>query len=285
MSAAFPYRGRTLALATMHRKEEVIAPPLRALLGAKLVVPVIDTDQLGTFSGETPRPGGALEVALRKARLGMQAAQCHLGLASEGSFGPHPGIFCLPCDTELLVFVDDERGFTLAEAVRSPDTNFFQATIDTLAAARAAARQALFPSHAVVLRPEPWGDRQVIFKGIVSEAQLAEAFAACRAAPAMGQVWLETDMRAQHNPSRRRVIAEVADKLARRLATSCPACVAPGWGRVDVEFGLPCQGCESPTELVRCELWGCVRCAHQERRPRPDGRKWAKPGECGFCNP
>ena len=73
----------------MHRKEEAIAPALMSALGL-LVEPTagLDTDQLGTFSGEIPRSGTMLEVAVRKARLGMSVMGLPLGLASEGTFGP-----------------------------------------------------------------------------------------------------------------------------------------------------------------------------------------------------
>jgi len=112
-----PYHDQTIALATKHRKDDVIAPPFQEHLQAALIVPVIDTDTLGTFTGEIERPGNMLEAAIRKARMGMAAAKTPLGLSSEGSFGPHPVIPFLPCDTELMVFIDDDRGFTLHEII------------------------------------------------------------------------------------------------------------------------------------------------------------------------
>ena len=86
-----PYAGRRIALATMHAKERAIAPPILKELGAELVVPEqIDTDALGTFSGEIERQGTMGEVAVRKARLGMAATDLKIGVASEGTYGPHP---------------------------------------------------------------------------------------------------------------------------------------------------------------------------------------------------
>jgi len=53
----------------MHGKERVFARPLRVALGLELVVPEgLDTDRLGTFSGEVERVGSPWEVAIRKAR-------------------------------------------------------------------------------------------------------------------------------------------------------------------------------------------------------------------------
>ncbi|MBM3504468.1 MAG: hypothetical protein FJX65_11400 [Alphaproteobacteria bacterium] len=63
------YRQRRAVLATMHGKERVFARPLRVALGLELVVPEgLDTDRLGTFSGEVERVGSPWEVAIRKAR-------------------------------------------------------------------------------------------------------------------------------------------------------------------------------------------------------------------------
>ncbi|MFN2288745.1 MAG: DUF6671 family protein, partial [Chromatocurvus sp.] len=115
---ATPYTGRRIALATMHRKEVVIAPPMKRVLGAELVVPAgLDTDALGTFSGEIPRQGTMGDVAVAKARMGMVAAGLGIGLASEGSFGPHPEIPVVAVGRELLVLVDDERGLVVFESL------------------------------------------------------------------------------------------------------------------------------------------------------------------------
>jgi len=113
---AHPYAGRAAVLATRHGKERLLGRPLRVTPGLRLRVPPdLDTDALGTFTGEVARVGTPLEVARRKARLGMEAMGLPLGLASEGSFGPHPTIPFLPADHELLLFVDDERGVETVE--------------------------------------------------------------------------------------------------------------------------------------------------------------------------
>ncbi|MEP6836483.1 MAG: DUF6671 family protein, partial [Bradyrhizobium sp.] len=112
-------------LATMHRKEAVIAPALLSGVGLLVAAtPGLDTDQLGTFSGEVPREGAILEVAVRKARLGMSATGLPLGIASEGTFGPHPAIPFMPAGMELLVFVDDDRKIVISERLIAEATNF-----------------------------------------------------------------------------------------------------------------------------------------------------------------
>jgi hypothetical protein len=279
------YRGQNIALTTKHQKESAIAPHFREQLDATLIVPQIDTDRLGTFSGEIERKSNALQTAIQKARLGMQTTSLPYGLASEGSFGPHPSIPFVPCDNELLVFIDDERGFQLHEIFISEDTNYAQACVSTLEQARKFLDSAKFPSHGVILRPKDWQDHRIIFKDANTIAAFDEAFSACQRSSSDGQVWLETDMRAYRNPTRMSVIAILAEKLARRLATPCPLCGVPGWGRTGIKRGLECEICGTETEMVKADIFGCVLCEYGESKPRQDGLWYAPPEYCPYCNP
>ena len=103
-----PYARATFCLLSRHGKEQVIAPALaQAFAAAVEVVGDIDTDALGTFTREVPRPGTQLETARRKARLGMERSGRALGLSSEGAFHAGPvGSW----NTELVLLLDDERG-------------------------------------------------------------------------------------------------------------------------------------------------------------------------------
>ena len=59
-----PYAGRSAVLATMHRKEEAIVPALQSTVGLLVApAPGLDTDQLGTFTGEISRAGTMLDAA------------------------------------------------------------------------------------------------------------------------------------------------------------------------------------------------------------------------------
>lgn len=87
------------------------------------------------------------------------------------------------------------------------------------------------------------------------------------------------------NPTRMASIRRLSFRLVRRLRCLCPACQAPGWGRLESEPGLPCAGCGRPTELMLWEWFGCGRCDHRQRRPRSDGLGQADPGHCPRCNP
>lgn len=281
-----PYRGREAVLSTKHGKERACAPPLAASVGLKLRVPDgLDTDTLGTFTGEVPRIGTALEVALRKARLGMARAGLPLGLANEGSFGPHPQLMFVPGDHEILLFVDDEMGIQVVEETLSAATNFAHKETATVEDLGDFLKQARFPSHGLIVRPNSGLQPGLLFKGITTPPLLAEAVERCAKASEDKLAHVETDMRAHVNPMRQSVLRDLADRLAQRLAARCSQCGAPGWGVVDVVRGLPCEGCGQETDWVREEIYGCPRCELRHNRPRSDGRRHANARDCPLCNP
>ncbi len=91
------YAGQRIALLTQHGKERVIAPVLDAALGCRVErIGCYDTDQLGTFTRDIPRPGSQVDAARTKARIGMALSGLTVGIASEGSFGPDPMPACWP---------------------------------------------------------------------------------------------------------------------------------------------------------------------------------------------
>jgi hypothetical protein len=280
-----PYADQAVALATRHGKQQVLGPPFTVELGATVVLADVDTDALGTFTGERPRVGTAEAVCAQKARLGMACLGLPLGLASEGSFGPHPEIPFLALGIEVLVFLDARRGLEVTERLVAERTNFGHrevATADELAPWLAVVD---FPRHALIVQPLGAPDAAAIHKGLRDEQQLRAAVRQAAAASPHGKALVATDMRAHCNPTRMASIATAGQRLARRLATPCPVCRAPGFGRVDVVPGLPCALCGEPTRLVAGEVFGCAGCPHREQRPRADGRTAADPGSCDHCNP
>ena len=282
-----PYLGATVILPTKHAKSLAVAPPFWSHLKADVLEYVIDTDQLGTFSGEVERSGNALDCARRKCEWGFELLGDRIDycLASEGSFGPHPAIPFLARDQEILYFIDRRLDFHLHIVHASEKTNYQMKAVSTLDELQEFATSAQFPSHALVMRPNDRSSKDVLFKGIMDQNVLIEFFERAKHTSSDGLVWVETDMRARFNPTRMAVIGELADKMARRLATTCPSCNTPGWGIVKTEKGLICQGCEQPTEMILHEVFGCVLCSHRQTLPRSDGFQTAPQMYCDFCNP
>ena len=290
-NALDPYGGRRVSLATCHGKERLLARPFRRGLDLTVVLATgLDTDAFGTFSGERPRPADAPETCRRKAEAGMDRTGLDLGLASEGSFGAHPAFPWLTVGSEWLTFVDRREGLMIAESLLVPRTNFDRRLVLPGDDLENWLRRVGFPSHALIARPHlgEGDDGSVdgpLIKGIRTSGELARALGRCAGASSDGQVWLETDMRAHCNPTRRVAIRSLAFRLVRRIVSPCPACGAPGWGLCEGLAGLPCGWCGQPTERLRAERWGCVACDHREEKPRADGRLTADPGDCPRCNP
>jgi hypothetical protein len=280
-----PYALSTIILTTKHSKSIAIAPSFLNLLSAEMIEYSTDTDKLGTFSGEIERIGNPLDCAKIKCQLGMNLTDSYYGLSSEGSFGPHPYMPFLPCDHEILYFIDHHRDFHLYVSCFSEKTNYNMQALDSMEELEKFSAKALFPSHALILRPDNKQNKSHIFKGINSIDMLETAFKDSIKRSTNGKVWVETDMRANMNPLRMSVIQGLAEELARRLSALCPKCENPGWGKVQAEKGLACSLCGTETELLKAEIYGCAKCDHKEKISPSHHLLKADPGNCSYCNP
>lgn len=142
--------------------------------GCELFEVNLDTDQLGTFTGEIERHTSPHETAIQKARLGMRETGLLLGIASEGSVGPDPVVPFIHSNIEHLVLVDDQNGIVISEIHRS-----FEITAATITAApdqdlTSFLEKADFPNHALIVRPNTQIKSNCI-KGITDYEQLMDA--------------------------------------------------------------------------------------------------------------
>ncbi|MEJ2540656.1 MAG: hypothetical protein P8188_11915 [Gemmatimonadota bacterium] len=280
-----PYAGRVAVLATKHGKERAVAPAMAHLLGLEVVVPdQIDTDVLGTFSGDVARPGSMLQTAVAKARLGMALEGRTLGLASEGRYGVHPRVPILRGGLELMVLVDGERDLVIHQEMVMDRLRCRHWALGPEDDVLAVAEEADFPAHGLLVRPAaPPGPSRAVPVCDVTELAAAVAREAARSED--GRAVIFNDMRADRNPARMMALDRLAHRLARRVRTSCPNCSAPGFGLLRRPPGLPCQWCGTPSTMVSGEVHGCVSCDYREERGRSDGLTVADPGSCLRCNP
>lgn len=269
-----PYRGITAAIATKHRKEQILAP-LFAPIGISLQLAEVDTDLLGTFTGEIEREGSPKEVVIRKARLGMSQTELSYGLASEGSIGPDPLVPFLNSDIECLAWIDDELGIEIVEFHRELEIKAMTGVLAQIEDLDDFLAKADFPNHGLIIKS---GDQ--IFKGITQRKELDEIIARSYGA----EVTIENDLRAHFNPSRRANIAALGKKLTQRLNTLCKECNTPGFGVVGNIYGLECRGCKNFNDkAVRGKLLGCAKCDYKVEELLE--RKFVEPADCGYCNP
>jgi hypothetical protein len=279
------FDNRQAILATMHRKEQVIAPLFEQALGLTVrVIPHLDTDTFGTFTREVPRPGTQIEAARLKAQRALELTGTSLAIASEGTFFPDPMLPWGGCDREIVILLDREQDFEIVAEVTSRNTNYAQQTVATVEAALAFAERVGFPEHGlVVMEQAKQSPKQALFKGITAKAELIEAVQTLL--NQQGTAHLETDMRALYNPTRMQVIAQATQRLIQKLQQPCPRCGYPGFDVVKHLPGLPCSWCRRPTSLIQQEVHQCMQCDYSETKMPPHGLTDADPAHCPNCNP
>ena len=283
--ANHPYSGLSAAIGTMHQKELAIGPVLRRWFGIELqVAPDLDTDSLGTFTGEIPRAGTMLEAARAKACLAIERTGAALGIGSEGSFGPDPHIPFVASGLEMLVLREAISGHEIV-VHRRTRTNYDNLTVSPGDDITTFLRRVEFPGHAVVVRSEASEDTSVVFKGLTELRDVHMAIENIATRSPSGRAMIQTDMRAHLNPTRMGTLGRLARGLAVRMARRCPHCGEPGFGITDVERGLACRDCGSPTHLIRAEIHSCQSCGHRVLRRERGRNQWSDPMWCQECNP
>ncbi|WP_395713878.1 DUF6671 family protein [Reyranella sp.] len=283
-SRAHPYTGQAIGLSTIHAKEQAMRPPFRRLLGAHITVaPDVDTDTLGTFSGEIPRPDALVETTFLKAELAFRTLDVDCAVASEGSYGPIVRVPFVASGVEAMAFIDRRRGIRLVETLGTERTNW---RLHRFPAGDPAVPEAVkamgFPRYGVFVISSTDPTKPIkdltrledVVAAVDSEARRSEE----------GLAIVIADMRAHRNPTRMQVLRALSWKLARRLQCLCPKCQAPGFGLTQSRRGLPCEACGTPTHWVDFEIDACTACGHAAVRPRKDGRRTAPKRACQSCS-
>jgi hypothetical protein len=277
------FKGRTVLVASMHGKEAVIAPLLEKELGLKCITNTeFNTDLFGTFSGEIERTLSPLETLRNKCLVGMESLQCDLGIATEGSFGPHPFLHIVPAHEEIILLIDSKNKLEIIAKTMVTETNFLgreifseQDMIEFMDAVQ-------FPSHGIILKDKA-SNFQVVYKDAESSDELLFHFHSYQ--QKFGSVHVETDMRAMRNPTRMKIIEKVCQELIYKIENTCPSCQTPGFDVIDCITGLPCSLCQMPTSSILANLFACQKCQFVQQMKRKDGREFEEPTYCSFCNP
>lgn len=267
----------------MHKKEQVIAPIVERELGLQLIIPdQFNTDVYGTFTNEIERVGDQLQAARKKLEKAMEQTGLTIGLASEGSFGPHPTVPFLPFNRELVLFIDKEQDIEITGYIANSNTNFQHKEVSSYEEALQFATAIGFPQHGVILKAHEQACEPII-KGIQREADLKASLTQLLAHSQT--VFMETDMRAMCNPTRMKNIELATLDLVTKLKALCPKCATPGFTVTEVKKGLPCEYCGFPTSLPLSHFFECQKCHYQDEKKYPNGKEYADPSRCSFCNP
>ncbi len=266
----------------MHGKEKVIAPLLEEL-GVNVVLPPnLNTDSLGTFTGEIERTNNPLETAKQKCLQAIQLTDCSLAIANEGSFGPHPQYYFLPADEEILVLLDTKNNLEIKTSFISTETNFAAKTCFNMQEVMEFAQQVFFPSHGLIVMPSE-KNFAPIYKGITREKILQKHVT--EILNTHQQVFVQTDMRAMHNPTRMKVIEQATQQLFSIINNICPQCHTPGFAVTKTIKGLPCSWCQTPSNYTLYHIYTCSKCNYSEEKIYPNGKQSIEPMYCQVCNP
>ena len=212
----------------------------------------------------------------------MALTQTRIGLASEGAFGADPFGGWMPWNTELLLWVDEERQLEIKGIAQGPAQSLSR-WIEITDQLDKLASEAQFPLHYLNLRPAH-EDPQYMVKGLRDKASLLQAFEQAKQASSNGLVLVENDLRAFGNPTRQGVIRNALQDLLRQLTSRCPQCASPGYWIAQRIPGLPCKACAHPTQLPIAQRWRCPACQHEAEESLLT-RQGADPSLCDVCNP
>jgi hypothetical protein len=285
MREKLSFRDTDVLFASNHQKALAAREPFQRVLNTRIQELTIDSDRLGTFSGDIERPGSMLDALRGKIKLARDISKERFILASEGSFTTAGGFGVIAQGIEMLFLHDAVSGAEVVEQHISWDTNYSTATLSTHEQLSSFLPRISFGSHALVLYAHGLPPGAVLFKGIFELHEAEQAFTKCQKASPQGTVIAMSDMRAHCNPTRMKTISACCELLVGRLATSCPQCGSGGFGLTATIPGLPCEWCGTQTHRARAERHSCVVCPATIERPRSDGKTHADPAECPVCNP
>ena len=263
-----------------------MAPPFRRVLDAEIVVaPQLDTDELGTFSGEVPRPDALVETCAIKAELAFRSLDVDCAIANEGSYGPIDAVPLVPSGVEIMAFLDRKRGIRIIETLSDASHQLAPAALQ---GGRSQHRQggegdrlpALRRVRAVQQRHGPSDQERA---GHPGRRRLGDEPGGQALRGRHGGADRRHARPSQSHAHARAARAVVAARQA--AGASLPEMRCAGLRQIGNRRGLPCEGCAKPTHWVHFEIDGCSVCGHAETRPRKDGRKTAAKLSCASCSP
>jgi predicted Zn-ribbon and HTH transcriptional regulator len=278
------YENIKIALTTIHQKEKVIAPAFQNRLKARIITINVDTDTLGTFSGEIERVDSPKITVSKKALLGIQVSNIKRGIATEGSFHPHPTIPLISIHHEIICFLDLEIGIEIYEQKIFGFPVYGSIEVEDITQAEEFLIKNRIGSYKFIAQASKINNAQ-IFKNLSTIEEVNKAILEIQNTSGEKLIRITTDMRAHCNPLRMWRIRYLARTMAKRLTVHCPKCKAPGFGITSQELGLRCNECNSETTQIKSTIFSCSKCKHIEKKQREDGRKKAYPSECNYCNP
>ncbi|MBS1598351.1 MAG: hypothetical protein JST75_08995 [Bacteroidetes bacterium] len=288
MSAAKIFFNRNALLVTKHGKEKVIVPLLSDAFGLKIeLADKIDTDQFGTFSGEVERPDTQYNTARLKILKGFeQYPEIEIAIASEGAFNPHPDCAFIPVNTEIVMLIDKKNELEVSGRYLDLAAHVKESEISSVEEGENFAAAIGFPEYGVILKASPKEiEKPYVLKNFRTKEDLQTAMHFLLSISGNGKIQMQTDMRANFNPTRMKNIEHATNELVNAILSVCPKCHTPGFSVGQVIKGLPCSWCGAPTKSTLSHIYACKKCGHGVEKKFPHGKQNEDPGFCDYCNP
>jgi len=280
----YNFNNRKALLVTMHEKEKAIAPALFNTFGISLESSkYINTDVLGTFSGEIKREESPEITAWKKIQLASNDSS-DIIIASEGSFFPHPNIPFVTLNHEFILLYDKKNNVLIDGQHYTTDCIYFQKEFTNEEDAIKFCVENSFPQYGVVLKTTNEYHKTLTFKDPKSLFSLSAAFKLLQNNSANGIITVESDMRAHKNPKRMQSIEKATMDLVKNMNSFCPNCHKPGFSIRKKNKGLPCSDCGFPTNEIKENVLICQFCNHEKIESLPP-TKIGNPMYCNRCNP
>lgn len=279
------FANRTVYIATMHGKEQVISPLLTTeFLCPCVLVEGIDTDQFGTFTWEKKRIGDMLYTARAKIHHAIQLTGADLVIASEWSFWPYTPFPLIHENFELTLLYDRINNREITGHFRTCKTNLQWSYITSVDEALQFAESIWFPDHGIVVRRSKDGTHW-IYKDITSVEALIDSIEKLLKPRWVTSLYLETDMRAHKNPTRMHAIAASTKNLIQAAQSLCPRCQRPWFVVTGYDGFRLCSWCKNLTDVASHTSKRCQWCCYEERREIILESPYADPAHCSVCNP
>ena len=267
-------------VATKHGKEKLFKQVLAPQFNFDLFTqPDFDTDNYGSFSGKIPRNLSAKETLKQKCLVAMYTYGFKLGLASEGSFGNHPLYHFGKFNEEWVVFIDLENNLEIYGVNRTSELNWGQILVNNWEELDLSLKNMDFPNHKIIVKLNN-NEGKIISENATDFEQLKTDLEKYNN---LFPFFLETDLRAMHNPTRQISIVKAIENLKQNLLLCCPKCNIPGFVVTKTQSGLPCNSCGLPTKSNAFTYKVCAKCNYELKQAVD--KRFEDPQFCDFCNP
>lgn len=279
------FKNRKALLVTKHQKEKVIAPLLHNAFGISLDSSKnIDTDSLGTFTGEVQRIGVPQEAAKNKIALAFDLYDHEIIIASEGSFFPNPQFPLSTMNHELILLYDRKNDVFVDGQFYTSNCTYFKNDFTDQDVALKFCLENDFPKYGVILSVIDFSKNWLIDKEVDSKESFLKSFKHLKDHSKNGVVKVECDLRAHRNPQRMLNIEKAALNLVANMNSFCPQCNKPGFAIRKRNKGLPCGDCGFPTNEIKENVFIC-QCCQYENIENLSSIKSGNPMYCDRCNP